>query len=113
MKRIGFLGRDSADIVLYLARLLRAEGQSVQILDFTEQLSLLRCIMIPEEEWYEENEYKMIFVTAAFQENIKEKTDIVCNDIICKRLRLSEINAYQRLRLEDILRRWQSKNQYL
>lgn len=68
MKRVGFLGCDSTDIVLYVARLLQAEGKKVRLLDYTEQHMLLRVAMIPEECLYEENEYRGISVAAGFQE---------------------------------------------
>jgi len=49
MKRIGFIGWESADIALYLARLLRMNEEGVAVVDHTRKLSLMRNAGIPEE----------------------------------------------------------------
>lgn len=49
MKRIGFVGCESADIALYLARLLQDKESNVVVVDHTRKLSLMRNAGIPEE----------------------------------------------------------------
>ena len=49
MKRIGFVGSESADIALYLARLLQSKESNVVVIDHTRKLSLMRNAGIPEE----------------------------------------------------------------
>lgn len=49
MKRIGFVGSESADIALYLARLLQNKEKNVVVVDHTRKLSLMRNAGIPEE----------------------------------------------------------------
>ena len=72
---MGFLGCDSIDLVLYLARILYADGKTVQLLDYTEQLLLLRAAMILEESLYEENEYRNIPILAGFREEIERMSN--------------------------------------
>ena len=47
MKRIGFVGFDSEDIALYLARLLQTDEDNVVVVDHTRKLSLMRNAGIP------------------------------------------------------------------
>lgn len=49
MKRIGFVGYESTDIALYLARLLQNKESNVVVVDHTRKLSLMRSAGIPEE----------------------------------------------------------------
>ena len=48
MKRIGFIGWESADIALYLARMLRTFEDNIIVADHTRKLSLMRNAGIPE-----------------------------------------------------------------
>lgn len=69
---IGFVGYESEDIVLYLAKVLYAFEKRVAIVDRTEQEMLLELLEVGVER---EGEYEGIWVTSQGVE--KEKYDIV------------------------------------
>ncbi len=69
---IGFVGYESEDIVLYLAKLLCSFEKEVAIVDRTEQEMLLELLEMKTEQ---EGEYKGIWITSQGVE--KEKYDIV------------------------------------
>ena len=69
---IGFVGYESEDIVLYLAKILYAFEKRVAIVDRTEQEMLLELLEVGVER---EGEYEGIWVTSQGVE--KEKYDIV------------------------------------
>ena len=69
---IGFVGYESEDIVLYLAKILYAFEKRIAIVDRTEQEMLLELLEVGVER---EGEYEGIWVTSQSVE--KEKYDIV------------------------------------
>lgn len=64
MKRVGFVGTESADIALYLARLLQKKESNVVVVDHTKKLSLMRNAGIPEELTGKSSMYKNIEIFA-------------------------------------------------
>lgn len=64
MKRVGFVGADSADIALYLARLLQKKESNVVVVDHTQKLSLMRNAGVPEELTGKSSMYKNIEIFA-------------------------------------------------
>lgn len=69
---IGFVGYESEDIVLYIAKILYAFEKRVAIVDRTEQEMILELLEVGEER---EGEYEGIWITSQGVE--KERYDIV------------------------------------
>lgn len=69
---IGFVGYESEDIVLYIAKILYAFEKRVAIVDRTEQEMLLELLEVGAER---EGEYEGIWITSQGVE--KERYDIV------------------------------------
>lgn len=78
MKRIGFIGWESADIALYLARMLRLSEKKIIVVDHTRKLSLMRNAGIPEELTGTSGMYREIeiFTTKSLQ-RIPDKTELI------------------------------------
>lgn len=64
MKQIGFLGIDSTDIVIYLARLLSCNGKKVAIVDYTKRHQMIQTTNVPDVLFGRGSYYKDILVVA-------------------------------------------------
>ena len=62
-KIVGFVGYESEDIVIYLAKLLSAFGKKVAVIDRTEQEMLLEVLDFQEKNSTREGEFSGIWVT--------------------------------------------------
>ena len=65
MKQIGFVGIDSTDIVIYLARLLSCNEKKVAIVDYTKRHQLIQTANVPDVLFGSGSYYKDILVVAA------------------------------------------------
>lgn len=65
MKQIGFVGIDSTDIVLYLARLLSYNGKKVAIVDYTKRHLVIQTANVPDVLFGRGSYYKDILVVAS------------------------------------------------
>ncbi len=65
LKQIGFVGIDSTDIVLYLARLLSGNEKKVAIVDYTKRHQLIQTANVPDVLFGSGSYYKEILVVAA------------------------------------------------
>lgn len=64
MKQVGFVGVDSTDIVLYLARLISYVGKKVAIVDYTKQHRMISAASVPD-VLFGGSYYKEILVVSA------------------------------------------------
>lgn len=65
VKQIGFIGIDSTDIVLYLARLLSSNEKKVAIIDYTKRHQLIQTANVPDVLFGTGSYYKDILVVAS------------------------------------------------
>ena len=79
VKRIGFLGMDSTDIVVYLARMINATGKKIGIVDYSVNKNLMRTVALPEELVKGDGYYKEILMLSGEKEN---DTDLNAQDIV-------------------------------
>ena len=79
MKRIGFIGMDSTDIVVYLARMINATGKKVSIVDCSIHKSLMRTVALPEELVKGNGYYKEILILSGETDN---HVDLKAQDMV-------------------------------
>lgn len=79
---IGFIGYESEDIVIYIARLLTAAGKKVVVIDYTEQMTLLRMTSLPDALLGKTGYYKDILIANddTVSEKDKSEQDIVIHN---------------------------------
>ena len=99
MKVIGFVGMDSTDIVVYLARMINATGKKVGIVDCSIHKSLMRTVSLPEELVKGNGYYKEILILSGeadneadlnaqdmllyyFESNINHRHIVQCTDLV-------------------------------
>lgn len=70
--KIGFIGYESTDIIIYIARLLSYAGKEVYVVDQTKKQLLLRAIPLPEELANTAGYYKNILVVNGESCDVKE-----------------------------------------
>ena len=75
MRRIGFIGSDNIDIVLYLARMGTYEKNTVAILDMTKDKDVLSTLYCGVCELPESNYYKNIYITSNESEKELEEVE--------------------------------------
>ena len=79
MKVIGFVGTDSTDIVVYLARMINATGKKVGIGDCSIHKSLMRTVSLPEELVKGNGYYKEILILSGEADN---EADLNAQDML-------------------------------
>ena len=79
MKKIGVIGTDSTDIVVYLARMINATGKKVGIVDCSVHKSLMRTVALPEELVKGNGYYKEILILSGEADN---EADLNAQDIV-------------------------------
>lgn len=65
MRQIGFVGIDSTDIVIYLARLLSCNEKKVAIVDYTKRHQLIQTANVPDVLFGSGSYFKDVLVVAA------------------------------------------------
>lgn len=63
-EKIGFIGYESADIILYIARMLSYVGKKVAVIDRTDNQTVVKTIPLPEELSGTGGYYKNILITS-------------------------------------------------
>ena len=79
LKTIGFIGTDSTDIVVYLARMINATGKKVGIVDCSMHKSLMRTVSLPEELVKGNGYYKEILILSGDEDN---EADLNAQDMV-------------------------------
>ena len=79
VKIIGFLGIDSTDIVVYLARMVNATGKKIGIVDYSANKNIMRTVALPEELVKGDGYYKEILILSGEKEN---HTDLKAQDMV-------------------------------
>lgn len=65
VKQLGFVGVDSTDMVLYLARLLSCNEKKVAVIDYTKRHQLIQTANVPDVLFGTGSYYKEILIVAA------------------------------------------------
>ena len=79
MKTIGFIGTDSTDIVVYLARMINATGKKIGIVDYSTNKNLMKTVALPEELVKGNGYYKEILILSGETDN---HADLKAQDIV-------------------------------
>ena len=79
LKTIGFIGMDSTDIVIYLARMINATKKKIGIVDCSMHKSLMRTVSLPEELVKGNGYYKEILILSGEKDN---QADLKAQDMV-------------------------------